>query len=105
MRLAVMVATVMFWLSVVAVVAWIAVYSWDDALVVGRLGEKGSRLGYTLLLGAVASTSGLLVAYHRLTNTYVDRDAYWTGAEAFYAAALFASLFYGLYSFLGWYFY
>ncbi len=77
----------------------------DHTFIVGRLGERGSLLGFTLLLGALALTSGLLVAYHRLTNTFIDRDAYWTGAEVGYALALFVSLFFGLYSFLGWYFY
>jgi hypothetical protein len=73
-------------------------------LVVGGLGKGGSRLGLTLLLGAVALTSGLLVAYHRLTSAFADRDSRWSAAEAGYALVLFMALFFGLYSSLGWYF-
>lgn len=105
MKLAVLVLTILFWLSVVASAGYLTAYTVDPDLIVGGLGERGSRLGLTLLLGAVALTAGLLVAYHRLTNTFVDPDAYWTAAEVSYAVMLFMALFFGLYSFLGWYFY
>lgn len=105
MKLAVLVLTVLFWPSVVALGGYLTVHTVDPAFIVGGLGERGSRLGLTLLLGAVALTSGLLVAYHRLTSTFVDPDAYWTAAEVSYAVVLLMALFFGLYSFLGWYFY
>jgi hypothetical protein len=97
-KVAVLVLTALFWLSFVAVAGWLTVYAVDHAFIVGRLGERGSRLGFTLLLGALALASGLLVAYHRLTNMFIDRDAYRPGAEVGYALALFVSLFFGLYS-------
>lgn len=100
----VLVLIVLFWLAFVAVAGWLAVYAVDHAFIVGRLGERGSRPGFTLLLGALALTSGLLVAYYKLTNMFIDRDAYWTAAEVSYAVVLFIALFFGLYSFLGWYF-
>ena len=104
MKTAVLVLTILFWLSLVAAVRWVTVNAVVYDIVVGSLGEREARLGYTLLFGALALTSGLLVAFHRLTNIFVDRDAYWTGSEVFYAVALFMALFFGLYGFLGWYF-
>ena len=103
-KLAVLVLTVSFWLSVVALVGYLTAYTVDPAFIVGGLGERDSRLGLTLVLGAVALTSGLLIAYHRLSSTFVDRDAYWSAAEVAYAVMLFMALFFGLYSLLGWYF-
>ncbi|HZC01281.1 MAG TPA: hypothetical protein VE844_07950 [Gammaproteobacteria bacterium] len=105
MRVAVFVLTVVFWLSFVVLVGWVTLYAWNDALIVDQLGEKGARFLNTVLFGVVALSSGLLVAYYRLTNIFIDPERYWTGAEVFYALVLFASLFFGLYSFLGWYFY
>ena len=60
-------------------------------------GEKGSRLATTLLIGAAAALSGLLVLHHRRAGG----DEYWMGAELVYALVLFLSLFYGVYSFSG----
>ena len=104
MKAAVLVLTILFWLSLLAAAGWVTVNAVDYAFVVGSLGERGSRLIYMLLFGALALTSGLLVAYYRLTSIFVDRDAYWSGAEVFYAGVLFMALFFGLYGFLGWYF-
>ena len=96
--------TVAFWVSLAVVVGWIATNAWDDDLVVGQLGQKGARAVDTLLYGAVALTSGALVLYHRLTSIFIDPD-YKSDAEIFYDLALFFSLIFGIYSFLGWYYY
>ncbi len=52
--------------------------------------------------GGVAALSGLLVLHHRRAG---GGDEYWTGAELVYVLVLFLSLFYGIYSFFGWFFY
>ncbi len=96
------VLTVVFWVTVVLTVGWLAVVSWDYEFASGLFGEKGSRLATTLLMGAAATLSGLLVFHHRRTG---GDEEYWTGAELVYALALFLSLFYGVYSFFGWFFY
>jgi len=53
-------------------------------------------------MGAVAALSGLLVLHHRRAG---GDEHYWTGAELVYVLVFFLSLFYGVYSFFGWYFY
>ena len=93
--------TIVFWVTAVLTVGWFAVSSWDYDLASGLLGEKGSRLATTLLMGAPALLSGLLVLHHRRAGG----DEYWTGAELVYALVLFVSVFYGIYSFFGWFFY
>ena len=94
--------TIVFWVTLVLTACWVAVSSWNYGFASGLFGEKGSRLATTLLLGTVAVLSGLLVLHHRRAG---GDEEYWTGAELVYALALFASLFYGIYSFLGWFFY
>lgn len=94
--------TVVFWVTAVLTVGWVAVSSWDYGFASGLFGEKGSRLATTLLMGSTATLSGLLVLHHRRAG---GGDEYWTGAELVYALALFMSLFYGVYSFFGWFFY
>jgi hypothetical protein len=94
--------TIVFWITVAITVGWVAVSAWDYEFVRGLLGEEGARLATTLLMGALALLSGLLVLHHR--RSAGDED-YWTGAELVYALALFLSLFYGVYSFFGWFFY
>jgi hypothetical protein len=42
-KVAVLALTVVFWLSVVVFIGWITLYAWNDALIVGQLGEKGGR--------------------------------------------------------------
>ena len=81
---------------------WIALSIWEYDLVVGAFGEGGSRLVTTLLLGVLIFTSGVLLLHHRRSGG--DED-YWTAAELLYALVLFVSLFYGIYSFFGWFFY
>ena len=56
----------------------------------------------TLLLAGLVLSSGVLVLYHRRPG---GDEEYWTGEELVYALALFVSLFYGIYSFFGWWFY
>ncbi|MDP8901021.1 MAG: hypothetical protein M3N33_07745 [Actinomycetota bacterium] len=94
--------TIVFWVTGVFTAGWVAVSSWDYDLASGLSGEKGSRLATTLLKGAAAALSGLLVFHHRRAG---GDEEYWTGAELVYALALFLSLFYGAYSFFGWFFY
>lgn len=89
----------MFWLTAVVTAVWVGLVAWDDGVAAGVFGEKGSRLATTLLMGVLASTAGLLVLHHR-----GDDREYWSTAELVYALALFVSLFYGAYSFLGWYY-
>ena len=93
--------TIVFWVTVVLTVCWVAVSSWNYDLASGPFGEGGSRLVTTLLMGASALLSGLLVLRHRRTGD----EEYWTGAELVYALVLFLSVFYGIYSFFGWFFY
>jgi hypothetical protein len=93
--------TVVFWVTVVLTVGWVAVSSWDYDLASGLFGEKGSRLATTVLMGASALLSGLLVLHHRRAGD----EEYWTGSELVYALVLFVSVFYGVYSFFGWFFY
>ena len=96
------VLTVAFWEMVALTVGWVGISSWDYGLASGLFGEKGSRLLTTLLMGAIAALSGLLVLHHRRAG---GGDEYWTGAELVYVLVLFLSLFYGVYSFFGWFFY
>ena len=93
--------TIVFWVTAAITVGWVAVFSWDYELASGLFGEKGSRLLTTLMMGAVAALSGLLVLHYRRAGD----DEYWTGAELVYVLVLFLSLFYGAYSFFGWFFY
>ena len=96
--------TAVFWATAAATVCWVAALAWDYELVAAvASGEKGSRLVTTVLMGALALLSGLLTLYHRGDDE--DGDHYWTVPELFYALFLFLSLFYGVYSFLGWLFY
>jgi hypothetical protein len=93
---------IVFWVTVVLTVGWVAVSSWNYDLASGLFGEGGSRLATTLLMGASALLSGLLVLHHRRA---AGGEEYWTGAEPVYALVLFVSVFYGIYSFFGWFFY
>ncbi len=97
--------TAVFWITAVAAVCWVAALAWNYELVAAAAsGEKGSRLVTTVLMGALALLSGLLTLYHRGDDDDGD-DHYWTVAELIYAVFLFLSLFYGVYSFFGWFFY
>ncbi len=49
MKVTVLALTVEFWLSVVVLIGWITLYAWNEALIIGRLGEKGARFLNTLL--------------------------------------------------------
>ncbi len=93
--------TIVFWVTGVLTVGWVAVSSWNYDLASGLFGEKGSRLATTILMTASALLSGLLVLHHRRAGG----DEYWTRAEIVYALVLFVSVFYGIYSFFGWFFY
>ncbi len=92
------VLTAAFWATVVLTVGWVAASAWDYELASGLFGEKGTRLLTTLLMGALAALSGLLVLHHRLAG---GGEEYWTGAELVYVLVLFMLLFYGIYSFFG----
>ena len=93
--------TVALWVTAILAVGWVADSSWDYDLVSGLFGEKGARMATTLLMGATAALSGLLVLHHRRAGG----GEYWTEAELVYALVLFLALFYGVYSFFGWFFY
>ncbi|CAA9509208.1 MAG: hypothetical protein AVDCRST_MAG12-3123 [uncultured Rubrobacteraceae bacterium] len=95
------VLTVALWATAVLTAGWVAVSAWDYDLTSGLFGEEGSRLATTLLMGASALLSGLLVLHNRRAGD----GEYWTGAELVYALVLFVSVFYGIYSFFGWFFY
>ena len=51
--------TIVFWVTVVLTVGWVAVSSWNYDLASGPLGEGGSRLVAMLLMGVSALMSGL----------------------------------------------
>ena len=93
--------TIVFWVTVVLTVGWIAASSWNYDLASGLFGEKGSRLATTILMGALTLLFGLLMLHHRRAG---DKE-YWTGAELVHALVLFVSVFSGIYSFFGWFFY
>ncbi len=76
-----------------------ALSNWEYGFAAGLFGEKGLRLATTLLLGVLALASGLLVLHHRQ-----GADYYWTEAALVYALVHFAALFFGIYSFFGWFF-
>ena len=105
MRLVIRKLTAVFWVTLAVLVGWITLNALDDGPILERLGQKGVRAVDTLLWGAVALASGPLVLYHRLTSAFIDPDRHQSPSEAFYALALFFSLFFGIYSFLGWYYY
>lgn len=94
--------TAAFWVVLAATVGWMVLSVQDYGLVAGPLGEKGSRLVTTLLMGALAFAAGHLLLHHR--RSAGDED-YWSGWELVYALALFLALLYGVYSFFGWFFY
>jgi hypothetical protein len=95
---------VAFWVTVAVLIGWVSLNALDSEPILSRLGQRGARAVDTLIWGAVALTSGLLVLYHRLMSTFVDPDRYQSASETFYALVLFFSLFFGAYSFFGWYF-
>lgn len=103
MTRAVRALTAVFWAILAATVGWIAVATWDYAFAAGLFGEGGSRLVTTLLLAGLVLSSGALLLHHR--RSAGGDEEYWTGWEMVYAAAMFVSLFYGIYSFFGWFFY
>lgn len=94
--------TAVFWAIFATTIAWVALSAWDYGAATGLLGEGGSRLLTTLLLAGLALSSGVLVLHQRRSG---GDEEYWTAGELVYALALFVSLFYGIYSFLGWLFY
>ena len=94
--------TVAFWVTVAVTAGWVAISAWDYEFVRGLLGERDLRLVTTLLMGGTALLSGILVFHHRRAGGGED---YWTTAELVYMLALFVSMFYGIYSFFGWFFY
>lgn len=96
------VLTAAFWATLAVTAGWVAASAWDYETVRGLLGERDSRLVTTLLMGGTALLSGLLVFHHRRAGGGGD---YWTTAELVYMLALFVSMFYGIYSFFGWFFY
>ncbi len=102
MRGAIRTLTAVFWTTLATTVAWVALSTWDYGAASGLFGEGGSRLVTTLLLAGLALSSGVLVLHHRRSG---GDEEYWTGPELVYALALFVSVFYGVYSFLGWFFY
>lgn len=61
-------------------------------------------LVHLIILGAVALISGLLVLLERSAETFVDPERQWTLSETLYAMVLFASLFFGIYAFFGWFY-
>jgi hypothetical protein len=94
--------TLIFWVTAVLTVGWVAVSSLNYDFARGLFGERGSKLATTLLMSAAATLSGLLVLHHRRAG---GDEEYWRGAELVYVLVFFLSLFYGVYSFFGWFFY
>ena len=94
----------LFWCALVGEVAWLVLATTAYGLVFSALGQRGLGLVHLAILGALASSSGLLVLLERRANAFNDPDRQWTLPETGYALVLFASLFFGIYAFFGWYY-
>jgi hypothetical protein len=94
----------LFWASLVAEVAWLALSVWATGALSSVLDAKGQGLAHLLILCALALSSGLLLMSERRANPYNEPNRQWSLAETLYALALFYSLFFGAYAFFGWYY-
>ena len=93
-----------FWCALAAEVGWLIFASTAYDLVFSALGQSGFGLVHLLVLGALALSSGLLVALERRANTFNEPEHQWTLAETLHATVLFVSLFFGFYAFFGWFY-
>jgi len=93
----------LFWLALAAEVAWLIVSSSAGEALSSVLGGRGQGLVHLLILGALALSSGVLLALERRANTFNEPEHQWTLTETLYALVLFVSLFFGIYAFFGWY--
>ena len=95
---------VLFWCALAAEIAWVILGTAAQGAVSSVLDQKGEGLVQLLILGALALSLGLLILAERRVNSFNDPDHQWTLSETLYALVLFASLFFGIYAFFGWYF-
>ena len=95
---------VLFWCALTAEFAWLVLGAWAWQTLLSALGQKGAALVHLLILGTLAVSSSLLVAYERRVNTFNEPEREWTLAETLYAVVLFCSLFFGIYAIFGWYY-
>jgi hypothetical protein len=94
----------LFWCSLVAEVAWLALSALAAGVLSSVLDAKSQGLTHLLILCALAVSSGLLILSERRENPFNEPEREWSLAETLYALALFYSLFFGAYTFFGWYY-
>ena len=95
---------VLFLCTLVAEVAWLVLATTSYEIVFSALGQSGVGLVHLLILCTLALSSGLLVLLEKRANTFNDPEHEWTLPETLYLLVLFASLFFGIYVFFGWYY-
>jgi len=95
---------VLFWSSLAAEVAWLALSALAQDALSSVLDAEGRALAHLLVLCAPSLSSGALLALERRASTADDPEHEWTLAETLYALAFFGALFFGIYAFFGWYY-
>jgi hypothetical protein len=95
---------ILFWCSLAAEVAWLALSASAAGALSPVLDAKDQGLAHLLILCALALSSGLLIVAERRASPFNEPDREWTLSETLYALALFYSLFFGAYAFFGWYY-
>ena len=93
----------LFWCSVAAEIAWLALSTAAAGALSTVLDAKDRGLAHLLILCALAVSSGLLILSERRASPFNEPDPQWTLAETLYVLALFYALFFGAYAFFGWY--
>ena len=94
----------LFWCAFTAEVAWLVLATTAYDRLFSVLGQKNFGFVHLLILGALALSSGLLVMLEKRANAFNDPEHEWSLAETLYAMVLFASLFFGIYAFFGWFY-
>ncbi len=95
--------TIVFWLSVAATVAWLALSS--SGLVGDAVGVRGSQTVFTALIATIATCSGLIL-WREWRDDPAEESEYgeWTNKQLFYAIVFAISFFVGFITLASWYF-
>jgi hypothetical protein len=95
--------TIVFWLSVAAMVAWLALS--NTGLVGERFGVRGSQTVFTVLIATIAACSGLIL-WREWRDDPAEESEYgeWTNKQLFYAIVFAISFFVAFITLAGWYF-